>query len=210
MRTNRCSSSTHTRQKTHKSPTETPAHVCLRGACGPKCEWHKRVASGANCRREREAAHEDPELTVNHEEVTSLHGHNAAFQAVDRTLLPTCLESSHLQFQVKVRSNWAKKVSSTPKGPHCTMTSCRRATARSEARRSQSDLSLDPAVVALVVRNTKVLALHDDPTPIDTDCCAYTQRTGTQNSQGSKLTSSPKLVHGPRARCARCAQHHKG
>ena len=37
-------------------------------------------------RREREAAHEGPELTVNHEEVTSLHGHYAAFQAVDRTL----------------------------------------------------------------------------------------------------------------------------
>ena len=42
-------------------------------------EW-----SELHCRREREAAHENPELTVYHEEVTSLH--NAAFQAMDRTL----------------------------------------------------------------------------------------------------------------------------
>ena len=38
-------------------------------------EW-----SELRCRREREAAHENPELTVNREEVTSLHGNNAAFQ----------------------------------------------------------------------------------------------------------------------------------
>ena len=50
------------------------------------------------------------------------------------------------------------------------MTLYRRATARSEARRSQSDPILNEAVVALVVRNTKELALHDDPTPIDTHC----------------------------------------
>ena len=34
----------------------------------------------------REAAHKDPGLTVNHEEVTGVHGYNVAFQAVDRTL----------------------------------------------------------------------------------------------------------------------------
>ena len=56
-----------------------------------------------------------------------------------------------------------KRVSSTPKGPHCTMTSCRRAPARSEARRSQSDHSRDQVVVALVVRTPK--SLHYMMTP---------------------------------------------
>ena len=43
---------------------------------------------GANClaTARDQALHEDPELTVNHDEVTCVHGHDAAFQAVDRTL----------------------------------------------------------------------------------------------------------------------------
>ena len=41
------------------------------------------------------------------------------------------------------------------KGPHCTMTSCRQAAARSDTRRSQSDQSRDQGFVALAVLNTK-------------------------------------------------------
>ena len=66
-------------------------------------EW-----SELHCRRERKAAHEEPELTVNHEEVTSLPGLDAAFQAVD--------------LQVKVRRNWTKKVSLNTKELALTMT----------------------------------------------------------------------------------------
>ena len=95
MRTNRSTGSKHKRST--KQPHNQ--HVCLRGS--PRCELH--------CRRERDAAHEDPELTVNHEEATSQHGHNAAFQGVDRTLRR--LAWGHLKFQVKVRSNWTKESS---------------------------------------------------------------------------------------------------
>ena len=155
-------------------------------------------------RREREAAHEDPELTVNHEEVTSLHGHNAAFQAVDRTLRQLA--------QVKVRSNKIKKSLINTKGAALHDDFMSTSAARSKTRRFPSDHSLEQVVVALVVRNTKELALHDDPTPIDTYRWAYGQCTGTQNLQVVQSTSSPQLGHsfGPRVRCARRAQHQRG
>ena len=84
--------------------------------------------------------------------------------------------------------------------------------ARSEARRSQPDHSLDQVVVALVVRNTKELALHDDPHADRHTLLAPSRgrpeagRTGRANSARSSamtLAMSPTVVASP-ARSGAC------
>ena len=107
MRTNRCSTSPHANQPLLEFTTCEPIDARVHHMRTNRCTGRKRTNAQPNtrtrlpsnslrckvlvaqaggewselrCRREREAAHENPELAVNREDVTSLHGNNATFQ----------------------------------------------------------------------------------------------------------------------------------
>ena len=137
MRTNRCSSSPHTnpskhRQKTQKRSTKHPRLHSRSLRCKVQVAQAGGEWSELHCRREvtpHKRIPSSPLIMRKSPVCTGTMPRSrqwiAPFANLPRVLTPENSGEGAKQLD--------KRVSSTPKGPHCTMTSCRRAVARAEA-----------------------------------------------------------------------------